>query len=45
MRLPCTCFLTRCHAREGGHPVTTDFTSNVLRWLLDCPVKPGNDKK
>src|SRR3990170_2129140 len=38
MRLPCTCFLTCCHAREGGHPVATDFTSNVLQWLLDCPA-------
>jgi hypothetical protein len=45
MRLPFTLFLALCHAREGEHPVTTQFSSNALPWLLDCPVKPGNDKK
>jgi hypothetical protein len=44
MRLPCTSSPFR-HSRESGNPVTTNFTNNRLRRLLDCAVKPGNDKK
>ena len=34
-----------CHARKSGHPVTTAVSDNDGRWLLDCPVKPGNDNE
>ncbi len=37
--------LTPSHSREGGNPVTIDLTNNILQGLLDCRVKPGNDKK
>jgi hypothetical protein len=29
----------KCHSRESGNPVTPASSC-----LLDCPVKPGNDK-
>jgi len=38
LRQPC-----RCHAREGGHPVTTILCSSAPQGLLDRPVKPGDD--
>jgi hypothetical protein len=34
-----------CRASEGGEPVTTAVTIPLrAQRLLDCPVKPGNDK-
>ncbi|MGH6803923.1 MAG: hypothetical protein ACREC3_11245, partial [Methyloceanibacter sp.] len=33
-----------CHARAGGHPVTPVLSIQLSRWLLDRPVKPGDDK-
>ena len=35
--------LFSCHAREGGHPVTTDLRGCAGQGLLDRPVKPGDD--
>ena len=35
---------SRCHAREGGHPVVTDRSNSARSWTRGCPVKPGNDK-
>ncbi len=33
-----------CHSRESGNPVTTAWDCLLKLGLLDCPVKPGNDK-
>src|SRR5262249_4093162 len=33
-----------CHAREGGHPVAPDV-GGWRRWLLGCPVQPGDDQQ
>jgi hypothetical protein len=35
-----------CHSRESGNPVIIELGPYLSTpGLLDCPVKPGNDKK
>ena len=36
---------TLCHARAGGHPVTTDLRNCARHGLLDRPVEPGDDNE
>ena len=36
--------LILCHSRESGNPVIPVIQANSGRWLLDRPVKPGDDK-
>src|SRR5579871_2533028 len=41
--------ILRCHARESGHPVAPNYRWDSccahidVPWLLDRPVKPGDD--
>jgi len=40
----------QCHARASGHPVSTvlrmetSLSPSRVLWLLDRPVKPGDDR-
>jgi len=38
-------FAASCHSRECGNPVVTILGGPSPQGLLDCPVKPGNDKE